>query len=157
MNTKSAINGLNAVRCVVIWMIGVTSLAISTSAQGGPATPAQRDAKPQTPPRSAYRKVDPGRDGLDINLSGLIIRWREGGTKMDAIIDGITVTNTRGHQLQVKLASHSVIDGQIRTLEFGIVYLEILYDNPPRKPQLLLTNTQIGQIKKKLETAASIE
>jgi|GEM_PF-3225078 len=146
---------------VVVWItcyLAILAIAASPRAASGTdqtpdvkVVPTQRDVQLIAVPEKDYRQLK-AEDGLDATMSIVEAWFSDGGTKMEGEIDSITFTNPSGQKLQIELASRSVSGGQIRTVDFGIMFMK---PGSNFTAELFLTNDQIRQIKNKMEAAVS--
>lgn len=124
-----------------------------TQAQPSNKSP-QGNAKSKAAPALVYRRLNPEKDGLNFKVSDISFWFYNGGSSMDMVIGGITFTNARGQEMQIELASQKVRGGMVSTVKFGTMRIKVPDASTPEM-LLFLTNEQIREIKKKLDSETS--
>lgn len=140
-------------------------LAVLTVVLGSFADPQASTAPKTTPakgtaPKVVYRRLTP-QDGLDFKISNVSFSAAANGNgvrTMEMQIGNLLLTSSTGQELQVALASHSVTGGKganaggdLRTVDFGVMRVQIPDATSPGVI-LLVTDNQVRQIKKKMES-----
>ena len=112
--------GPSVVRVTLVSSLAnLVGFSAATLTQTQPSNFSQGNVKAKAAPARAYRRLNPEKDGLAFEVSDISFWAQNGGTSMKMVIGGITFTNPRGQEMQIELASQTVIGGLIRTVNFG--------------------------------------